>query len=143
VNSSLVTGVLRVLLTAWAGATWAVVAWIAPAVFSVVAPEAGRGLAGEMAGHLFRGLAFGGLAAGAVIGALWYRARALDRRSLWVLLVAMAAPLISENFLRPLLEAARAGGQPDASFALLHGASAALYVLASAALGWLVVRRGR
>ena len=69
----------------------------------------------------------------------------------WVLLLAMAAPLVSENYLRPKMAIARAAahaaGQQNASlnqaFALLHGESAVLYLLASAALAWLVVRRAR
>jgi len=144
-------GLSRVVLTAWAGALWAVVAWVAPTVFGVVEPEAGAVLAGEVAGRLFRGLAWGGLLAGLVLGGLWYRGRQLDRVTLWVLAVAAGAPVASENFLRPKMEIARAAahaaGLQNASlkeaFALLHGASAALFVVAAGALAWLVVRRGR
>ena len=144
-------GLARVVLTAWAGALWAVVAWVAPTVFRVVEPEAGAMLAGEVAGNLFRSLAWGGLAAGLVLGLLWYRGRRLDRVSLWVLAVAAAAPVASENFLRPKMEIARAAahaaGLQNASlneaFALLHGASAVLFVVAAGALAWLVVRRAR
>ncbi len=148
---AILEGASRLALTAWAGATWAVVAWVAPAVFRVVEPDAGPVLAGDLAGVLFRGLAWGGLVAGLLTGYTWYRARRLDRVTLWVLLVAMAAPLVSENFLRPKMDIARAAahaaGQLNASlnqaFAVLHGSSAVLYLLASAALAWLVVRRAR
>jgi hypothetical protein len=144
-------GLAQVVLTAWAGAVWVVVAWVAPAVFRVVEPEAGAVLAGDLAGTLFRGLAWGGLAAGITSGALWYRSRRLDRPTLWVLAVAAGAPLVSENFLRAKLDIARAAahaaGLQNASlneaFATLHGFSAALHVLAAGALAWLVVRRGR
>ena len=144
-------GLSRVLLTAWAGALWSVVAWIAPAVFRVVEPEAGAVLAGDLAGTLFGSLAWGGLIAGVALGALWYRSRRLDRVSLWVLAAAAGAPLASENFLRPKMDIARAAahaaGLQNASlneaFATLHGMSAGLYVLAAGALAWLVVRRGR
>ena len=149
--AALLEGAARLALTAWAGATWAVVAWVAPAVFRVVEPDAGAVLAGEVAGVLFRGLAWGGLVAGLLTAYAWYRERRLDRLTLWVLLVAMAAPLVSENYLRPKMAIARAAahaaGQQNASlnqaFALLHGESAVLYLLASAALAWLVVRRAR
>jgi hypothetical protein len=150
-TEALLEGVARLALTAWAGATWAVVAWVAPAVFRVVEPDAGPVLAGDLAGVLFRGLAWGGLVAGLLTGYCWYRARRLDRLTLWVLLLAMAAPLVSENFLRPKMDIARAAahaaGQLNASlnqaFAVLHGGSAVLYLLAGAALAWLVVRRAR
>ena len=149
--AALLEGVSRLALTAWAGATWAVVAWVAPAVFRVVEPDAGAVLAGEVAGVLFRGLAWGGLVAGLLTAYAWFRARRLDRLSLWVLLLAMAAPLVSENYLRPKMDIARAAahaaGQQNASlnqaFAVLHGESAVLYLLASAALAWLVVRRAQ
>ena len=99
--AALLAGASRLALTAWAGATWAVVAWVAPAVFRVVEPDAGAVLAGEVAGVLFRGLAWGGLVAGLLTAYAWYRERRLDRLTLWVLLLAMAAPLVSENYLRP------------------------------------------
>lgn len=150
-TAAVLEGLSRVALTAWAGALWAVVAWVAPAVFRVVEPDAGPVLAGDLAGVLFRGLAWGGLVAGLFTGYCWFRARVLDRVTLWVLLVAMAAPLISENYLRPKMDIARAAahaaGQQNASlnqaFAVLHGEAALLYLLASAALAWLVVRRAR
>lgn len=135
--------IARVLLAAWAGATWATVAWVAPALFRVVAPAAGRPLAGEMAGHLFRGLAWGGLAAGLAIGVLWYRAGRLDRLTLWVLFAAAAAPLVSENLIRPLMEAARAAGTTGGAFAAWHAVSGVLYVVSCAALLWLVAVRER
>ena len=125
---------LRLLLALWAGLLVAVGAVAAPTLFHELAD---RHLAGQLAGAMFRvaTLLSIGIAALLVVAARGRPGPGPLRLALPALLLALA-----DWGIRPLLEAARGqAGAAGAAFALWHGVSTLLYVVATAAVVALLV----
>ena len=119
---------LAILVTFWAGSLWTICGVVAPSLFAVLAD---RHMAGNVAAHLFRAEAYIGLIVAVVLLALGaLKPTKLSSRRARILIVATAAlPLISQLGVGPLLDSAQAAGDM-ARFGMLHGVSAALFVLA-------------
>ena len=127
---STVRAVFRLLLVLWAGSVWSLAVWVAPTLFFA---QSDRHLAGMLAARLFAVETYLGVGT-AVLAALlpgrgkfkWgYAAAALLAVNQWVL-----APLMAEARVR--------GAAATLSFGAWHAVSAAVYVLACAALVVLI-----
>ncbi len=137
-SSGPLRGFAHLLLTLWAGSLWTICGIVAPTLFAVM----DRANAGAVVGRFFATAAWLGLGI-AVALVLMMRVRLW--RSKWVmplLIVAASAPVLSELALGPLMHQARAAGEMR-SFALLHGASGVLFLLACVAVGALVWKVNR
>jgi hypothetical protein len=130
------------LQTLWVGALWTTGYLVAPALFAHL-PD--RALAGEMAGRLFSLVTWVSLvcAIALLLAEIRSMRPAAIRRLRLTVVGFMAACLAgSEWLVRPLMRAARlADGTPGPDFGLMHGISAALWLLASLA-GLLLVVSG-
>lgn len=143
--SPLISPIERLLLTAWAGALWAVGYLAVPVLFGSLDD---RILAGALAGRMFHLVSTIGLVAGGVLLATGF-ARSI-RRPRWqtiVLITMVALVAIGEFGLQPQMAALKAGGLPGgspeaAAFARLHGIAAMLYLLESLGAAVLVAVGG-
>ena len=116
------------LITFWAGSLWTICGVVAPSLFAVLDD---RHTAGQLAAHFFQLEAFIGLAIGLLLlmlGRQPPRSLATSRARVLIAITA-AMPLISQVALNPFLDRARAAGDM-ARFGMLHGAAAALFVIA-------------
>ena len=128
----------HVLLTLWAGGLWTICGLAAPSAFAVLE----RSAAGALVGRLFTVAAWGS-ATIAVLAIAAPRVPRLDERlSRILIVVAGLAPLLSEIALGPLMRQARSAGDMQ-RFALLHGLSAVLFLVACLSLLTLIVRVNR
>lgn len=130
-----------VLVTLWAGSLWTVCGIVAPQLFATL-PE--RRLAGQMAARLFHIETWLGVVIAILLIALLIARRALvgSKAVLWLILLTAGAPLLSELLLGPMMDAARAANDM-ARFGMLHGVSAALFLVAclsALALVWKLNR---
>ncbi|MEM9058409.1 MAG: DUF4149 domain-containing protein [Pseudomonadota bacterium] len=132
-------GAERVLVTAWVGSLWAVGYVVAPQLFATLDD---RTLAGGIAGGLFETQTWISITCGALLLLLYgvsRRKRQYGDLRLWLVIVMLALMAASEWLLGPLMADAERGSR---AFALLHGASALLYLAASVAgLGLVLVAR--
>jgi hypothetical protein len=123
------------LLALWAGGLVTLGAVVAPTLFATIDD---RHLAGQIAGNLFHVATIGSVLI-CIVLLLVERRVQVSRPTRRQLLGRIAPALLlaaSEWGVRPMLEAARAaGGSATTEFALWHGASTVLYVVATA---WVV-----
>jgi len=130
--------------TLWVGALWTVGYIVAPALFKYLDTSAE---AGRMAGQLFTILTWlsvvcGGLLLVGVLRSGRSRRGAVLRAGLIILMLLLLCA--SEWLVRPLMESARLpDGTPGEGFAMLHGISAVLYLVASLAGIFLVALGAR
>jgi len=130
--------------TLWVGALWTVGYIVAPALFKYLDTSAE---AGRMAGQLFTIMTWlsvvcGGLLLAGVLRSGRPRRAAALRAGLILLMLLLLCT--SEWLVRPLMESARlADGTPGEGFAMLHGISAVLYLVASLAGIFLVALDAR
>jgi len=118
--------------TLWVGGLWTVGYVVAPSLFAQL--EETR-VAGALAGALFEVMAWISIACGALLLILEGgspRPPGLRRLRRWVIAAMLVCMTVSVWGLRPWMQAARlADGSPGENFALWHGISAALYLVAS------------
>ncbi len=116
----------RAVLIFWIGSLWTIGLIVAPVLFAVLPDTA---LAGLVAGRLFTIEALVTLISAPLLLLLWRRC--YPALPLWPKLVVATMWLLAvagEWWLRPLMAAARAGGDDAlASFALLHGVASLMY----------------
>jgi hypothetical protein len=118
--------------TLWVGALWVVGYLVAPALFTHLESTA---TAGRLAGELFSVVSVLSMICGILLllalrGHRLPQAAGRIRASVIVMMMAMIAA--GEWLVRPMMEAARMpDGTPGDGFGLLHGISAALYLIAS------------
>ena len=112
----------RVALVLWAGSLWSLAAWVAPTLFFA---QSDRHLAGVLAARLFSIESYLGVAVAA--GALLLP----GRTRMGAVYAAAALLALNEWVLKRFMEAAHArGAELGLSFAVWHGLSALLYVIA-------------
>ncbi|WP_161966125.1 DUF4149 domain-containing protein [Steroidobacter cummioxidans] len=116
------------LVTLWAGSLWTVCGIVAPQLFATL-PE--RQLAGQMAARLFHIETWLGVVVAIALLAIFAarKAFATSKAILWLILLTAAAPLASELILGPMMNTAREAGDMT-RFGMLHGMSAALFLIA-------------
>jgi hypothetical protein len=118
--------------TLWVGGLWAVGYVVAPFLFAQLDETR---VAGALAGGLFEVMAWISVACGTLLLFLESgspRPPGLRRMRRWVIAAMLACMTLSVWGLRPWMQAARlADGSPGENFALWHGISAALYLVAS------------
>jgi hypothetical protein len=146
-NAHPLNGVQRLLLTVWVGGMWAIGYLAVPILFAALDS---RIQAGAIAGVMFTRLAWIGLACGAVILLLQWRAggRGLPRIALGCVLAMLVITAIGEFGVGPQMAALKAQVVPGAEmadalrarFGMWHGVSSSLFLLASM-LGALAVWR--
>jgi hypothetical protein len=118
---------VAMVIALWAGSLVTVCAIAAPAAFAVL-PD--RHAAGQVAARLFLIETVIGVVASVCFLAAFAMSRIIAPRSVAILVViAAAAPLLSEVVLGPLMESARRAGDM-ARFGALHGVSALLFGVA-------------
>jgi hypothetical protein len=131
--------IANLLLALWTGSLVTVCALVAPTLFALLE----RPLAGRVAARLFFAEAAIGVCATIGIFALQRLGGfVLSRAAVAAILIAALAPLASELFLTPIMQATREAGDM-ARFGALHGVSAVLFVSAcvsAVAAVWLFNR---
>lgn len=138
-SSSSLQSAGHLLLALWAGSLWTICGVVAPTLFAVL----DRSAAGALVGRFFATVAWTGFAIGVLLialtrSAVWAR----HRRLAPLFVVTATAPVLSELILGPLMHQARQTGEMG-RFAVLHGISGALFLLAclgAAALVWKISR---
>lgn len=151
---------LRLLVIAfWCGMTWSIGYIVAPVLFNLLA---GKTLAGDIAGALFRLQAWLSILIGFALLAMAMfvpappgeaRQSTLEQTDVRIVIAMMVCTLIGYFALQPLMSVLRAtiaahadlpGGVPIArQFAVVHGVSAAFYLGHSLLGAWLVTRQAR
>ena len=126
------------VVTLWAGGLWTVGYLVAPLLFHTLED---RALAGTLAGRMFHAVGWMGIVCGAYLLCFELAAHgtgALRRATFWAVLAMFSLTLILQFWLQPFVASLRSIGAPvDAlaapsrHFALWHGVSSALYLLAS------------
>lgn len=139
-----------VLLVMWVGGLWAIGGIAAPTLFSEISD---RQLAGNVAGELFKSIAWVGMVAGAYL--LIYRLgskgfQALKQAYFWIVLSMLL--LVAGQFfgIQPLMQALKQQAFPQAvmesafrdRFATWHGISSAVYLI-ECVLGLILIWRYR
>jgi hypothetical protein len=138
-------------ITLWVGGLWTIGYLVAPLLFSALADN--HALAGVLAGKMFKGIAWVGIACGSLLllhEVLSFRGGSLKHLVFWLVLLMLAITLIMQFWLQPFVVALRAVGAPvdtlasfpTRSFAFWHGISSMLYLLESL-LGLVLVLRSR
>lgn len=131
----MILAVERLLRGLWAGCLCTTGYVAAPVLFSALED---RSLAGQLAGDMFTVATVASLAVGLVLMGLWVGQGAARGKRLALALLAMGLLTGNEWLLRPVMEAARLpDGTPGANFGALHGVSAILWLVATAATLWL------
>lgn len=139
-----------ILLMLWVGGLWAIGGIAAPTLFTEI-PD--RQLAGNVAGELFKWIAWAGIAAGSYL--LVYRLgrdgfQALKQAYFWIVL-AMFLLVVGQLFgIQPVIHALKEQAMPLAvmesafrdRFSTWHGISSAVY-LVECVLGFILVWRYR
>lgn len=131
-------GLQRLLLTLWVGAMWAIGYLAAPVLFGQLDS---RMQAGAIAGILFTRVSWIGLVSGALILLLQLRSgrAGLDRIGVGCVLVMLVITAVGQFGIQPVMEGLKAqagvgvemSGALRERFALWHGVSSSLYLLAS------------
>ncbi len=143
-------GLAAVLLVAWVGGLWAIGYIAAPTLFAELSD---RQLAGNLAGALFKWIAWVGMVAGSYL--LVHRLgkqgfQALKQPFFWIVL-AMLLLVLGQHFgIQPIMQALKDQAMPQAvmesafrsRFATWHGISSAVYLVVSL-LGLVLVGRYR
>lgn len=143
-------GLAATLLVLWVGGLWAIGYIAAPTLFAELAD---RQLAGNLAGVLFKWLAWIGIAAGTYL--LVYRLgklgfQALKQPYFWIVLVMLLLTLGQHFGIQPVMQALKDQAMPQAvmesafrsRFAAWHGVSSIVYLIESV-LGLVLVWRYR
>lgn len=143
-------GLAALLLVLWVGGLWAIGYIAAPTLFSEL-PD--RQMAGNVAGLLFRWIAWVGIVAGAYL--LIFRIgkqgfQSLQQGYFWIVLVMLLLTLGQHFGIQPVMQALKDQAMPQAvmesafrsRFAAWHGVSSAVYLLESV-LGLVLVWRYR
>jgi hypothetical protein len=131
-------GFAYLLLTLWAGSLWTICGIVAPTLFAIV----DRGTAGAIVGRFFATAAWLGLGIAVVLILTMRQRLSRSKRVMPLLIVTAIAPVLSELVLGPLMHQARAAGEMH-RFALLHGASGVLFLVACLGAGALVWKVNR
>ena len=144
-----ITAILRDFsITLWAGGLWSVGYLVAPLLFSALDD---RTLAGTLAGRMFHGIAWVGIACGAFLllyECFSFKAGVLKRLVFWLVALMLAMTVIQQFWLQPFVAALRSAGAPvDAlnklpghSFVFWHGMASVLYLFESLLALVLVVK---
>jgi uncharacterized membrane protein len=139
-----------VLLVMWVGGLWAIGYIAAPTLFAELSD---RQLAGNVAGELFKWIAWVGIVAGSYL--LVYRLGrdgfpALKQGYFWIVLVMLLLVLGGHFGIQPVMQALKDQAMPQAvmesafrsRFAAWHGVSSIVYLIESL-LGLILVWRYR
>lgn len=142
------SGLASVLLVAWVGGLWAIGYIAAPSLFAHLADKE---LAGNLAGELFKWIAYVGIVAGIYL--LIYRLGQDGLTSLkggffWVVLLMLAMTLLQRFGFQPVMESLKEQALPRAvmesafrsRFVAWHGISSIVYLIQSLLGLWLVAR---
>lgn len=143
-------GLASVLLVLWVGGLWAIGYIAAPTLFAELSD---RQLAGNLAGELFKWIAWVGMVAGTYL--LVFRLGkqgfpALKQAYFWIVLVMLLLTLGQHFGIQPVMQALKDQAMPQAvmesafrsRFAAWHGVSSIVYLIESV-LGLLLVWRYR
>ena len=124
--------ILRLLTVLWAGSLWSLAAWVAPTLFAV---QSDRHVAGQIAARLF------GIESYVGLGVALLAALLPERRHFRWGYIAAALLALGQWVLKPIMAAAQSHGTAAGlSFGAWHGVSAALYLLACAAVVVLICK---
>ena len=142
------SGLASVLLVAWVGGLWAIGYIAAPSLFAHLADKE---LAGNLAGNLFKWIAYVGMTAGAYL--LIYRLgqdglTALKGGFFWAVLAMLALTLAQRYGFQPVMQSLKEQALPRAvmesafrsRFVAWHGISSIVYLMQSLIGLWLVAR---
>lgn len=143
-------GLASVLLVLWVGGLWAIGYIAAPTLFSELSD---RQLAGNLAGELFKWIAWVGIIAGGYL--LVFRLgrqgfQALKQAYFWIVLVMLLLTLGQHFGIQPVMQALKDQAMPQAvmesafrsRFTAWHGVSSVVYLVESV-LGLILVWRYR
>lgn len=143
-------GFASFLLVLWVGGLWAIGYIAAPTLFSELSD---RQLAGNLAGELFKWIAWVGIIAGGYL--LVFRLgrqgfQALKQAYFWIVLVMLLLTLGQHFGIQPVMQALKDQAMPQAvmesafrsRFAAWHGVSSVVYLVESV-LGLILVWRYR
>jgi hypothetical protein len=143
-------GLAASLLVLWVGGLWAIGYIAAPALFAGLSD---RQLAGNLAGELFKWIAWVGIAAGTYL--LIHRLgrdgmRAMKQLFFWLVLVMLLLTLGQHFGIQPVMQALKDQAMPQAvmesafrsRFAAWHGVSSIVYLIESV-LGLILVWKAR
>lgn len=141
-------GLASAFLVLWVGGLWAIGYIAAPTLFAELAD---RQLAGNLAGELFRWIAWVGMVAGVYL--LLFRLGrhgfpALKQAYFWIVLVMLLLTLGQHFGIQPIMQALKDQAMPQAvmesafrsRFAAWHGVSSVVYLIESV-LGLILVWR--
>ena len=135
----------------WAGGLWVVGYLVAPLLFHALND---RALAGTLAGKMFSGIAWVGIACGVFLVSyecINLKGAALKRLVFWLVVLMLALTLIQQFWLQPFVAALRSTGVPvDAitnfsgrGFVFWHGMASVLYLFESLLALVLVLKSRR
>lgn len=143
-------GLASALLVLWVGGLWAIGYIAAPTLFAELSD---RQLAGNLAGELFRWIAWVGIFAGAYLlvfclGRQGFQA--LKQAYFWIVLLMLLLTLGQHFGIQPVMQALKDQAMPQAvmesafrsRFAAWHGVSSVVYLIESV-LGLILVWRYR
>lgn len=143
-------GLASVLLVLWVGGLWAIGYIAAPTLFAELSD---RQLAGNLAGELFKWIAWVGIISGMYL--LVFRLgrqgfQALKQAYFWIVLVMLLLTLGQHFGIQPVMQALKDQAMPQAvmesafrsRFAAWHGVSSIVYLVESL-LGLILVWRYR
>ncbi len=143
-------GLASVLMVLWIGGLWAIGYIAAPTLFAELSD---RQLAGNLAGELFKWIAWTGIVAGAYL--LVFRLgrqgfQALKQAYFWIVLAMLLLTLGQHFGIQPVMQALKDQAMPQAvmesafrsRFAAWHGVSSVVYLIESV-LGLILVWRYR
>mgnify|MGYP001765347513 CR=1 FL=1 len=147
---NLADGLASLLLVLWVGGLWAIGYIAAPTLFAELGD---RQLAGNVAGVLFKWMAWVGIAAGGYLlvhrlGKLGFPA--LKQAYFWIVLIMLLLTLGQHFGIQPVMQALKDQAFPQAvmesafrdRFAAWHGVSSVVYLIESV-LGLVLVWRYR
>jgi hypothetical protein len=146
---NVIDGLASVLLVLWVGGLWAIGYIAAPTLFSELSAD--RQLAGNLAGVLFKWIAWVGIASGSYL--LIYRLgregmRAMKQMYFWLVLAMLLLTLGQHFGIQPIMQGLKDQALPKAvmasafhdRFAAWHGVSSIVYLVQSL-LGLVLVWR--
>jgi hypothetical protein len=144
-------GLASLLLVFWVGGMWAIGYIAAPTLFSNLPDN--HQLAGNLAGALFKWIAWVGIAAGLYL--LVFRLgrdglQALKQSFFWIVLIMLLLTLGQHFGIQPIMQALKEQALPKAvmesafksRFAAWHGVSSVIYLMESLLGAWLIWRQG-
>lgn len=147
----LAAGLASLLLVFWVGGMWAIGYIAAPSLFSSLPDN--HQLAGNLAGVLFKWIAWLGMVAGVYL--LVFRLgrdgfQALKQGFFWIVLVMLLFTLGQHFGIQPIMQALKDQAFPQAvmesafknRFAAWHGVSSVIYLVESLLGAWLVWKQG-